>query len=151
MSEITCAFDHLSAQLTQVGLKVKVSKCKLWSPFRISPSIKIPQGYTLVTNGLHILDVPLGSQNFAKHFLNEILSQNVAHIDDFPLLGDTQVVLGILSSCAVHRPSYFTRTIPPSFSFLFLLTVFDKRIMQICGDNMGPRSWESFLGHLAMH
>jgi hypothetical protein len=28
MSELSCAFDHLSTQLTQVGLKVKVSKCK---------------------------------------------------------------------------------------------------------------------------
>jgi len=29
MSEITHAFDHLSTQLTLLGLKVKVSKCKL--------------------------------------------------------------------------------------------------------------------------
>jgi len=31
MSEITCAFGHLSIQLALVGLRVKVSKCKLWS------------------------------------------------------------------------------------------------------------------------
>jgi len=41
MNEITYAFDHLSTQLTLVGLRVKVSKCKLWSPSKISPSIKI--------------------------------------------------------------------------------------------------------------
>jgi len=29
MNEITHAFDHLSSQLTLVGLKVKVSKSKL--------------------------------------------------------------------------------------------------------------------------
>jgi hypothetical protein len=29
MSEITCAFDHLLTQLALVGLRVKVSKCKL--------------------------------------------------------------------------------------------------------------------------
>ncbi len=39
---------------------------------------------------------------FLRHchtFLDETLSQNVAHINDLILLGNTQVVLGILSSC----------------------------------------------------
>jgi hypothetical protein len=129
MSEITCAFDHLLTQLALVGLRVKVSKCKLWSPLGISPSIDIPQSYILVTYGLCILGVPMSSQDFATHFLDEALSQNVAHIDDLPFLGDAQVVLGISSSCVVCRPSYFTRTIPISSSFLFFLTNFEKRVM----------------------
>jgi len=41
MSKIVLAFDHLSIQLALVGLTVKMSKCKLWSPSRISSSIKI--------------------------------------------------------------------------------------------------------------
>jgi hypothetical protein len=102
MSEITYAFDHLLTQLVLVGLKVKVLKCKLWSPSRISPSIKIPQGYTLVSNGLCILGVPMDTQNFATHLLDEVLSQDMAHIDDLGLLGDTQVALGILFSCVIH-------------------------------------------------
>jgi hypothetical protein len=55
----------------------------------ISPSIEIPQGCTLVTDGLHILGVPVGFQNSATHFLDEVLFQNVVHIDDLPLLGNT--------------------------------------------------------------
>jgi hypothetical protein len=88
MNEITYAFDHLLTQLTIVGLKVKVLKCKFWNPSRISLGIEIPQGYTLVTNGLCILGVPMGSRDFAMHFLDEISSQDVAHIDDLPLLGN---------------------------------------------------------------
>jgi hypothetical protein len=38
-----------------------VLKCKLWNPSRISIGIEIPQGYTLVTNGLHILGVLMSS------------------------------------------------------------------------------------------
>jgi len=30
----------------------------------------------------------MGSQNFATHFLDEVLLQDMAYIDDFPLLGD---------------------------------------------------------------
>jgi hypothetical protein len=80
LNEITHIFYHLSTQLALVGLRVKVSKCKLWNPSRISPSIKIVQGCTMPRNGLGILGVPMGSQNFATHFLDEVLSWDMAHI-----------------------------------------------------------------------
>ncbi len=86
------------------------------------------QGYILVTNGLHILGVLMGSQNFVTHFLDEELFQDVVHINDLPFLGNTQVVLGILSSRVVHQPSYFIRTIY-IFFFLYFLVGFDKRVM----------------------
>jgi hypothetical protein len=50
----------------------------------------------------------IGFQYFATHLLDEALSQDMTHIDDFPFLGDAHVVLGILSSCVVRQPSYLT-------------------------------------------
>jgi hypothetical protein len=50
----------------------------------------------------------MGFQDFAMHFWNEALFQDVAHINDLLLLRDAQVVLDILSSCVVHRPFYLT-------------------------------------------
>jgi hypothetical protein len=61
MNEIVSTFDHLLTQLALVGLRAKISKCKLWSPSGILSNIKIPQGYTLVINGLCIFSVPMGS------------------------------------------------------------------------------------------
>ncbi len=101
MSEISCAFDHLLTQLTQVGFKVQMSKCKFWNPLGIFPGIEILLNCILVTNGFRSLGVLMGSHDFAMHFLDEALCQDVVHIDDFPLLGNTQIVLGILSSCIV--------------------------------------------------
>jgi len=95
MSEIISTFDHLSTQLTLVKLKVKVLKCKFWNPSGIFSSIKIPHGCTLVIDGLHILGVLMGSQDFVTHFLNEVLFQDVAHIDNLPFLGIAQIALGI--------------------------------------------------------
>jgi hypothetical protein len=63
----------------------------------------------------------------------------MAHINDLPLLGNVQVVLGILSSYVIRQPSYFTQTNLFFSSFLSLLASFDKRIMPICGDIMGPK------------
>jgi hypothetical protein len=54
MRETVYTFDHL---LTLVGLRVKVWKCKLWNPSKISSNINIPQGCTLVTDGSRILGV----------------------------------------------------------------------------------------------
>jgi len=74
MNEITHAFDHILNQLALIGLRVKVSKCKVWNPSRISLSIKILQNYTFVIDGLLCLvGVPMGSQDFAMHFLDDIL------------------------------------------------------------------------------
>jgi hypothetical protein len=52
-------------------------------------------------------------------FLDEILFHDVAHINDL-FLGDTQIALGILSSCVIHQSSYFIQiqTIP-LFSYFF--------------------------------
>jgi hypothetical protein len=72
----------------------------------------------LVIDGLHILGVLVGFHDFAMHFLDEVLFQDVVRINDFIRLGDAQVVLGILSSCVAHRPFYLTRIILISYSFL---------------------------------
>jgi hypothetical protein len=95
-----------------------VSRCKFWNPLGIFSSIQIPQSCTLVTYGLHILDVPVGFQNFVMHFLDEVLFQAVAHIDDLFLLGDVHVALDILSSCVAHQPFYLIYII--FFFFLFV-------------------------------
>jgi hypothetical protein len=71
----------------------------------------------------------MGSHDFATHFLDEVLSQNVAHIDDVLFLGNTQVALGILSSCVIYRPSYLTWIVP--LSFVFLLASFDNEVMHV--------------------
>jgi hypothetical protein len=54
------------------------------------------------------LDVLMSSQYFVTHFLNEVLSHHMAYIDHFPLIGDPYIALGILFSCVVRQPSYFT-------------------------------------------
>jgi hypothetical protein len=56
----------------------------------------------LVTNGLRILVVTMGSQDFARHFLDEISYQDVAHINNFFSLGNALVALGILPSCVIR-------------------------------------------------
>ncbi len=143
LSEIIHVFYNLCTKLILIGLRVKVSKCNLWSPLGISPSIEILQGCILVIDGLPILNVPMGFQDFATHFLDEVLSQGMAHVNDLPLLGKAKVAFAIcphvqLVHLLISHGQYLFSSI------LSLLASFDKRIMQIHGDIMGRRSWEYF-------
>jgi hypothetical protein len=63
------------------------------------------------------------------HFLSEASFQDMMHINDLLILGDTWVAFGILSSCVARRPFYLTRTIPFFFSFLFFVAGLDKIII----------------------
>jgi hypothetical protein len=65
---------------TLVGLRVKMQLLKF--------TIKIFQSYTLITYGLHILNVLVSSKYFVAHFVNEVLFHNMAYIDHFLLMGD---------------------------------------------------------------
>jgi hypothetical protein len=46
--------------------------------------------------------VLVGFQDFATHFLDEVLFQNMAYIDYLLILRDALVALGILTSCVIH-------------------------------------------------
>jgi hypothetical protein len=93
----------------------------------------------------------MGYQNFATHFLDESLSQDVAHIDDLPLLvphtfwmkvylkmwhismiflsWNAQVVLVILSSCVIFQ-LFLSHT--NNTSFFFFLVSFGGLMGKLC-------------------
>jgi hypothetical protein len=108
MGEIICAFGHLSTQLTLVGLKVKMSMCKLWNPSGIFPGIRIHQHYIFVTDGLCIW-VYQWVLRTLPHIFWMGLYLRTWHISMISFsLGNTHVVLSILFSCVIHQPSYLT-------------------------------------------
>ncbi len=76
----------------------------------------------------------------------------MAHINVLPILRDTHVALGILSSCVICQPSYLAQMIPPLSSFLSLLVGFDRSYVGMWG-HYGSKivrifSWP---GPLVMH
>ncbi len=77
----------------------------------------------MVTNGLRILNVPMVFQDFVTNILVEALFQDVVHINDFLLLGNAHVMLGILSSCVTCQPSYVTYKF---FYFIFFHVSFGE-------------------------
>ncbi len=70
------------------------------------------------------------------HFLDEVLFQDVLHINDLPFLGDIPRFFWAFCphvyfiNLFIHMDNTFF------FFFPFFLTSFDKRIMQVCEDIM---------------
>jgi hypothetical protein len=63
------------------------------------------------------------------HFWDEVLSQDMAHINNLPLLGYAQVALGIFSSCVTCSTFYLTWVIPSSSFFLSFWVSFNMKVM----------------------
>jgi hypothetical protein len=60
----------------------------------------------------------MGFQDFATHFLDGALFQNMVHIDDLPLLGDAQVVFGhFVINC--NLLTFLSHTNNTSFFFVY--------------------------------
>jgi hypothetical protein len=79
------------------------------------------------------------------HFLYEVSFQDVMHINDLLLSGNTWVALGILSSCVARRPFYFTRTILLFSSFLLFMVGLDKIIIVSMWGHYGSKILGVFL------
>jgi hypothetical protein len=105
MNEISRAFDQLSTQLALFGQGVKVQALKSIKDLsRHKDSLGLHFGHKWFTH----FGFANGFLGLATHFLDEALFQDVMHVDNLPLLGNAHIVLGILFSCVVCRPSYFT-------------------------------------------
>ncbi len=148
MSEITRTFDHLSTQLALVRLKVKMSKYKLRNPLGLFPGLEIPQSYTLTrrkkkevlfmwNKKVNKLHMRTKCRKQPKCLPGKEYHQYVPHPKIKPHSKNTWQSL---QNPLAH---------PKCVSHFFV--DFDRKIMQICGDIMGPRSWESFQGPLMKH
>jgi hypothetical protein len=81
--------------------------------------------------------------------LDETLSQDMVHIDNFLFWAVQTLHWAFFSHVSFVDIFYLTQTIPPFSSFLSFLVNFNKKLMQVCEDIMSPRSWESIQGLLA--
>ncbi len=109
MIEIVLAFNRLMTQLILVGLKVKVSKCKLWSPFKHKDSSKLHFGHRWLTH----FGCASGFLKLCHMFFYGTLYQDVVHIDHLSLLG-ALVVVGIIAGQSIIFSIFFSSSVIPN-------------------------------------
>jgi hypothetical protein len=144
LNEITRIFDHLLTQLTLVGFRVKMSKCKFWSPSGISLGIED-------SSSLHL------GHRWLTHF---------GCANGFLRLYFTFFRWGFISRHDIYQWFSFRGRCPNCFGhfvlidflishkqYLFFLLVsfgeFRQESYACIWDIMGLRLWECFQGPLA--
>ena len=125
------AFSHLAAQLALLDLDVQTSKSHAWSPSGSEVFAGIlPEGVSYVPEGVRLLGVPMGSEEYVGEFLTLALEKDRRGLDQLQHLGDPQVAIRILTQVFAQRPSYLLRSCPPTPAFLERLRDYDRDLWQ---------------------
>ncbi len=97
-------------------------KCSTWACFLDLPSqlayglqvlnlslllgFALPIGLCCHVDGIRISSIHFGSNYLFSSYLQDVLNENVRHVNAFPRLGVVYVAFGIFSWCFVQRPYY---------------------------------------------
>ena len=82
------AFSHFIAQLALLGLSVQPSKCVAWSPSGLGAFVVLPGGVSYAPEGIRLLGVPLGTEEYVGDFLSSALEEDRRGLDQLEHLGD---------------------------------------------------------------
>ena len=94
------------------------SKCVAWSPAGLRAFGVLPEGVSYATEGIRLLGVPLGTEEYVGGFMSSALEEDRRGLDQLERLGDPQVNIRILTQVFAQRPSYPLRSCPPIPAFL---------------------------------
>ncbi len=93
---ISLVSDHFVSHLASMGLIVQLCKCLAQASSNLFLWFIPLVEFYAPFDGIKILGVPFGFASFAFSFLQEVLSENVRHVDVFPRLRNVQVAFDIL-------------------------------------------------------
>jgi hypothetical protein len=71
-----------------MGKLVQSCKCAIWSPFNLPLSFSPQTKFYTLENGIRVLGVPFGLFAFASFFIQEVLDEDVWHVQLFLPLKD---------------------------------------------------------------
>jgi hypothetical protein len=146
---ISFVYEHFQTKLYVMGLFIQPHKCVTWSPSNLLFYFNTPSQFTTPSEGIRVLEVPLGTPSFTSSVIKYALLKYVQYMDLLLKMGDVQVAFGILTHCFVQRPSYFLQCTPLFSSFIEFFISFDTYFFQMFGHLLGPRSFDNPKGYLA--
>jgi hypothetical protein len=83
---VPLAFNHFTSELAYVQLAIQLCKCSCWAPFNLPFKFTLPFNFCYIIK--NILCVLFGFGFFSSLFLQEVLNDDVHHVDAFLKLGD---------------------------------------------------------------
>ena len=104
-------------ELSKYNLRINRGKSHVYcfNPSGLPQEPHFPEGIEISNEGIVILGVPIGSEQFTSKFLQDLLtSHKKGLLSKLPKLGHSQTALILLRLCADTRVGYLNRLLNPS-------------------------------------
>ena len=116
------AWNSIQLLLHEIGLSVNLSKCKLYPKPEVDKArlVDLFVGVEICEQGVRMLGVPFGSQDFKTKYLEDYrsnLSSDLSLLSNLPSL---QHRFLLLYFCWCRRPHYLLRCMSPEYMDLFV-------------------------------
>ncbi|CAI7902997.1 unnamed protein product [Closterium sp. NIES-54] len=107
------AFGLLREGMEGVGLEVQAPKCRFWVWEAFDSVQEMPLGMQRVEEGLTVVGIPIGAEDWEVARLWEQLRQLQTPLPWLPLLDHPQMASHLLAIAFSAQPMYLARTVPP--------------------------------------
>ncbi|CAI7863158.1 unnamed protein product [Closterium sp. NIES-53] len=107
------AFGLLREGMQGVGLEVQAPKCRFWVWEAFDSVQEMPLGMQRVEEGLTVVGIPIGAEDWEVARLWEQLRQLQTPLPWLPLLDHPQMASHLLAISFSAQPMYLARTVPP--------------------------------------
>jgi hypothetical protein len=77
------AFNHFASKLAYVELVIQLCKCSGWALFNLPFGFTLALNFCCIINNIRILCDLFGLGFFSSLFLQEVLNEDVHHVDAF--------------------------------------------------------------------
>jgi hypothetical protein len=77
------AFNHFASELAYVELVIPLCKCSGWALFNLPFGFTLALNFCCIINNIRILCDLFGLGFFSSLFLQEVLNEDVHHVDAF--------------------------------------------------------------------
>jgi hypothetical protein len=105
-SIVSSAYEHFQFELNKIGLSIEFLKCATWSPYGLLLNFDTPSLFNTPSEGIKVLGVPLGTSSSTSSFIENVLLEDVWHVDLLLKMGDVHVIFGILTHYFMQWPLY---------------------------------------------
>ena len=144
----------LAPRLNSIGLNLNHKKCHVWSN---SPSPQLFESllprlasgilaqFTLSHEGIQVLGVPIGSEQYMTTHCRKILEDLDSKFTSIDNLGNVQIQHLLCRLCCIPTLTYLMRTVPPTtiLPYAKLCDSFIKRFLEkvLSWPSLDDRSW----------
>ncbi|CAI7854774.1 unnamed protein product [Closterium sp. NIES-54] len=136
------AFGVLRERLEWVGLEVQAHKCRFWEREGGDVERALPLGMQRVEEGLTVVGVPIGEEDWDVVRLRERLRQLQAPLPWIPLLDHPHMASHLLAIAVSAWPMYLARTMLPRPEVVEAVSDWDRRLEDYFEQLFPPGTWE---------